>query len=113
MSKLRISVRQLCLYACYQFVGFVLVVFQDALHLYLEQSQNVVARNVAVERILEVLHAEHLRLERFELRVDEVDHLVLRLSLLELLLLVDALLDEDALQRREEELLLKLSLAYL
>ena len=113
MRQVVLYFRQLCLYACNQFVGLVLVVFQDALHLYLEQSQNVVARNVAVERILEVLHSEHLRLERFELRVDEVDHLVLRLSLLELLLLVDALLDEDALQRREEELLLKFSLAYL
>ena len=63
--------------ASYQLVGLVLVVLQDALHLYFEQTQNVVACYLAVECILVHVclacvsvagrHTEHLILERLKL----------------------------------------------
>ena len=95
----------------HQFVRLVLVILEDALHLYLEQAQDVVASDVAMEGVFHHhllrlafrigalrRHLERLVLERFELLSDEADHLVLRFRLLELLLLIYSLLYEDALQ---------------
>ncbi len=72
----------------HELVGFRFVVFQDALHLDFEQTEVVVLGDVADE----------LRLERCELRVEEAQNGLLVGCLLEVLLLIHALLDEDALQ---------------
>ena len=124
VSEVVLYVGKFSLDACNEFVRLVLVVLQYALHLDFEQSQNVVASDFAVERILHHLllhyafsrslagrHTEYLVFEGFKFRVDERYNLVLRLRLLEFLLLVYALLNENALQRREEQLLLKFRLA--
>ena len=77
MSQVVLNVGKFCLDACYKFVGLVFVVFQYALHLYFEQTQNVVACDVAVECIfihvgiasacVSGRHTEHLILERLKL----------------------------------------------
>ena len=85
----------------HELVGLVLIIFQDALHLDLEQSQVVVAGDVA----------QQLLFIGCELLVEEFHHGILVGSLLEAALLVHALFDEDALQRGEEELFLQLTLA--
>ena len=86
-----------------QFVGLVLAVFQDALHLDFEQTQQVVACDAA----------HQLLLEWSKLLVEELHHGVLVGSLLKAGLLVHAFLDEDALERDEEQLLEQLVAAYL
>ena len=111
VSKVVLYVGKFSLDACNEFVRLVLVVLQYALHLDFEQSQNVVASDFAVERILHHLllhyafsrslagrHTEYLVFEGFKFRVDERYNLVLRLRLLEFLLLVYSLLYENALQ---------------
>ena len=108
MSQVVLNVGKFCLDACYKFVGLVFVVFQYALHLYFEQTQNVVACDVAVECIFVHVgiasacvsgrHTEHLILERLKLGGYKSHNLVLRLGLLKLLLFVYAFLYEYALQ---------------
>ena len=87
----------------HELVGLVLVVFQDALHLDLEQAQVVVVGDGAHQLLLEGLEA----------LVEELEHRLLVGRLLERLLLIHALLDEDALERGEEELFHELVAAYL
>ena len=81
-----------------QFLVFVLRELGDALHLDLQQAQQVLAPYCAHEA----------RVERLQSLVDVGDELVRVLGVLERLALIDALLDEDLLQRGKEELLLQL-----
>ena len=74
-------------------VGLVAVELDDALHLDFHESQHVVACNLTVE----------LRLERVESLVDVLNSGVFVLGLLVATILVDALLDEDFLERSKEE----------
>ena len=74
-------------------VGLVAVELDDALHLDFHEAQDVVARDFAVE----------LRLEWLESLVDVLNSGVLVLGLLVATILVDALLDEDFLERSKEE----------
>ena len=86
-----------------EFVGLVLVELQDALHLDFHESQDVVASDVADELLAE-------RLQPLEQMLDNGIHVG---RLLELAVLIHAFLDEDALQRGEEQLFLKFTLANL
>ena len=69
-------------------VGLVFVELQDALHLDLEQTQDVVAGNLA----------HKVFLEGFEALVNMFDDGIERLGVLEFLVFVDSFLNEDALQ---------------
>ena len=93
----------LVLYLHYQLVGLVLVELQDALHLYLHELQYVVAGHLA-HKIL---------LERFQTLVHMSHGGVHVGRILEALVLVDALLDEYAFERGEEQLFEKLAAPYL
>ena len=78
-----------------QLVGLVLVEFQDALHLDFEQSQDVVLGHLA----------HHLRVVRRQAVVNMFAHRVDVRCLLKFPVFIDALLDEDLLQRAEVQLL--------
>ena len=79
-------------------LGLVLVEAEDALHLYLQQSQYVVLGHLA----------HHLGVPRRQALVDMLTCLVGRFGVLILLILIDALIDEDALQRGVVQLLQQL-----
>ena len=74
--------------ACHQFVGLVLVELQDACHLDLHQLEDIVLRHLAYEG--GVVGCQSL--------VDVLAGGIHRGRLLELLVLIDALFDEDLLQ---------------
>ena len=107
---------KLCLDLHQQLVCLILIIFKDALHLDFEQLEDVFTGDLTMEGIFRhalAIHlgGEELVLEWLQLGVDEGYHLVLGLALLKLALLVDAFLDEDALQGGEEELFLQFALA--
>ena len=77
-----------------QFISLVLIEFKDALHLYFQESQDVVSGNLA-DKVL---------LERRQSVVNMCDDSIHVFGILELLILVDAFFDEDSLQGREEQL---------
>ena len=87
--------------AGHQFVGLVLVELEDALHLDFQQPEDVVLGDLA----------HHLGIERRQSLVDMFADGVDVRRLLELLVLVDALLDEYLLQRGEVQLLQQFALA--
>ena len=102
------QVRQVAVYllnlgldAGHQLVGLLLVELQDALHLYLQQAQNVVLRHLA----------HQLRVVGSEAVVNMFADLVHVGGLLKLAILVDALLNEYLFQRLEVQLLQQLVLA--
>ena len=94
---------QLCLDASHQFVSLVFAELQYALHLYLQQTQDVVACHLAYK----------LRLERLQPLVDVSHNLIEILCRLKPFVLVDALLYEYLLKRGEEQLFLKFAATYL
>lgn len=107
---------QFCLDLQQEVIRLILIIFQDSLHLDFQEFEDVVACDVPVEGVFHVslavdIGGEDLILERLQFGVDECHYLVLTLALLELALLVDALLYEDAFERREEELLFQLALS--
>ena len=107
---------QFCLDLQQEVIRLILIIFQDSLHLDFQELEDVVACDVPVEGVFHVslavdIGGEDLILERLQLGVDECHYLVLTLALLELALLVDALLYEDAFERGEEELLFQLALS--
>ena len=85
----------------HQLVGLVLVELQNALHLDFQEPQNVVAGHFA----------NQVFLERFQTSIDVRHGSVERFGLLEFLVFIDAFLDENALQRREEILLFEFTFA--
>ena len=89
-----VNLVDLLLDACHKLVRLVLIELQDALHLYLEQTEDVVFGNLA----------DHLRIERSESLVDIFADGINVRSILELLILIDTFLDEYLLERCEVEL---------
>ena len=109
LSQFRLNLHQ-------EIIRLILIIFKNTLHLDFEQFENVIPGDFAMESILYHSLAIHLGskelvLERFQFGVDECHYLILTLTLLKLALLVDALLDENALQRGEEELFFQFALA--
>ena len=78
----------------HQFVSLVLVELQDALHLDFQQLQDVVLRDLA----------NHLRIIGSQAFVDMFTNGIDGGRLLKFLILIDAFLDEDFLQRVEVQL---------
>ena len=103
VGKVAVDVFYLCLDACHELVGTVFVELQDALHLYLEQAEDVVFGHLANK--LRIVWRESL----VDMGADGID--VGRL--LKFAVLVDALLDEYLLERGEMELFEELAAAYL
>ena len=99
--QLAVDLLYLLLDAGDELVGLVLVELQDAGHLDFHQAQDVFLRYLAY----------HLGVPWGESFVDPQTGLVHRLGILELSVLVDALLDEDTLQRGEVQALHQLALA--
>ena len=90
-------------HACHHLLGLVFVELQDALHLDFHQSENVVACHLTY----------HLWIERLQTLVDVFAGGIHRGGVLKGTALVDALLDEDFLQRGEMQLLEQLAAPYL
>ena len=89
-----VNLVDLLLDACHKLVSLILIELQDALHLYLEQTEDVVFGNLT----------NHLRVERSESLVDIFANGINVRSILELLILIDTFLDEYLLERCEVEL---------
>ena len=81
--------------ACNELIGLVFVELQDALHFDFHEPQNVIARHFANE----------FGLKRREFLVDKSNGLIHRVGRFEFLFFIDALLDENAFQTGEKELL--------
>ena len=102
------EVRQVAVYlldlgfqTCHQLVGFVLIELQDTLHLDFEQFQDVVLRHLTYQSGI-------VGCQTFvDMLTDGIDGG----CLFEFLVFIDALLDEDLLQRLEVELFQELVLA--
>ena len=103
VSQVAVNLINLSLQTCHQFVGLVLIELQDALHLYLQQLQYVVLCHLA----------NHLRIVRGESLVDMLTNSINVRCLFEFLVFIDTLLDEDALQTLEVQLLQQFALTYL
>ena len=86
---------QLITDARHEFVGLILIIFEDALHLDFQQTENIVARHFAYKRGLVF----------GQFAVDESYHRILVGRLFKSLLLIDTLFDEDTFQTGEEQLL--------
>ena len=84
----------LVLQAGNEVISLVLVELQDACHLDFHESENIVLRHLTDEH----------RIERSQSLVDVFASSIHRLGILEFLCLVDALLDEDFLQRSKVQL---------
>ena len=99
MGKVVVDILKFGLDLGHQLVGLVLVKLKNALHLYLHQSEDVVA-----------CHLTHKVLgEGCQLLVDKRHSHIHVGGVFEAALLIDALLYEDALQRSEEQLLKQLA----
>ena len=99
-----------------QFVCLILIIFKDSLHLDFQEFKNVLAGNFPMEGIFYhtltiYFGSKEFVLEWFEFRIDEGNNLILTLTLLKLSLLVDAFLNENPFERREEELFLQFTLS--
>ncbi len=108
VSKVVFNLSQFCLNLHQEVIRLILIIFKDSLHLDFEQFENIFAGDFPMESILSHSLAIHLGskeliLERLQFGVDECHYLILTLTLLKLALLVDALLDENAFERGEEE----------
>ena len=97
-----VDARHLVLHARNHFVSLLLVELQDAPHFYFHEAQDVIARHLAVEILL----------ERFEARIDVCHGGIHVACLFKLAVLVDALLDEDAFERGEVQALHEFAPAY-
>ena len=109
LSKFSLNLHQ-------QFVCLILIIFKDSLHLDFQEFKNVLAGNFPMEGILYhtltvYFGSKEFVLEWFEFRIDEGNNLILTLTLLKLSLLVDAFLNENPFERREEELFLQFTLS--
>ena len=78
-----------------ELVGLVFVELQDALHFDFHEPQNIIARHFANE----------FGLKRREFFVDKSNGLIHRVGRFEFLFFIDALLNKDAFQTGEKELL--------
>ena len=101
--QVAIDLVDLCLDACHQLVGFVLVEFQDALHLDLQQFEDIVLGDLTHQA--GVVGCQSL--------VDMLADSIHVGCVLELLVFVDTLFDEDFLQGIEMILVQQLILANL
>ena len=94
VGEVAVDVLNLGLDAGHELVGLVLVELKDALHLDFQKAEDVVLRHLA----------HHLGIVWRQAVVDVLTDGVDVGSLLEFLVLIDALLDEDFLQRAEVQL---------
>ena len=101
VRQVAIDLIYLCFQASHQFVGLVLIELQDALHLDFQQFEYVVLRHLT----------DHLGVVGRQALVDMLADGIDRWSLFEFLVFIDALLDEDLLQRLEMQLLQEFTLA--
>ena len=95
MIKVVFNLSHLSFDACNELVGLVFVELQDALHFDFHEPQNIIARHVANE----------FGLKRREFFVDKSNGLIHRVGRFEFLFFIDALLNKDAFQTGEKELL--------
>ena len=91
VSQIAVNLLNLCLQAGHELVGLILIEFQDALHLDLQQLQDVVLGYLA----------DKLWIVRCESLVDMFANGIYVRCLFKFLVLIDTLLDEDTLQALE------------